>query len=65
MATSIGQPKYGLYSTMGASIIHWALACFLAVKLDMKMTGVAIATSIHFCFRFIIMYALMRNDKRA
>lgn len=65
LGTAIGKPIYSLYSTVGASIIHWVLAWFLGVKLDMKMTGVAIASSIHFVFRFIIIYAFLRSDKQA
>lgn len=31
VATAIGKPKYNMYATMGASIIHWTLAYYLAV----------------------------------
>jgi Na+-driven multidrug efflux pump len=31
----------------------------------MKMTGVAIASMIHFCFRYIIMYSLVSSNKDA
>ena len=52
-------------STIGASIIHWVLAYYLGVHLDMKMTGVAIASMVHFIFRFIFMYYLVTNNKDA
>jgi Na+-driven multidrug efflux pump len=52
-----------MFSTIGASIIHWILAYYLAVDLDMKMTGVAIASSIHFVFRTLISYLCVKFDK--
>ena len=57
-----GKPRYNLYSTVGASICHWIIAYYLAVKLDMKMTGCAIASSIQFIMRFVIVYICVLWD---
>lgn len=61
--TNQGKPQYSLYSTAGASVIHWMIAYVLAVKYDMKMLGVALASSIHFIFRFLIIFAFAKADK--
>lgn len=52
-----------MYSIAGASLIHFILAPYLATTLDLKMTGVAISTSIHFVIRFIIQYLCCICDK--
>ena len=46
-------------SNAGASFIHWALAYLLAVRYEMNILGVAIASAIHFVARFLIMYVLI------
>ena len=65
LALAIGKPIYFLISTAGASFIHFALAYYLGVYLDMKIHGLAIATSVHFFARFFITYFLIMNDEDA
>ena len=55
-ASCQGFPRIGFFSTAGSSIIHWILAYYLAVDLDMKMLGVAIASSVQFFMRFLISF---------
>ena len=43
-----------MYSNIIATLVHVLLAIQLAVKMEMGMTGIAIATSIHFVVRFIV-----------
>ena len=59
-----GQPRISLFSTGIASIIHVFLANYLAVTLDMRMFGVAIATFIHFFCRFVlaVLYCRLHKD---
>ena len=52
-------------SNAGASFIHWALAYLLAVRYEMNILGVAIASAIHFVARFLIMYILILRDENA
>lgn len=58
-----GKPQYAMYSTSISSFVHLFLAYYLAVYLDMKMIGVAIASNIHFCCRFAIGYFFASRDK--
>ena len=46
-----------------ASAIHWFLANYLAVTLDMRMLGISISTCIHFIIRYISGYFIMKFDK--
>ena len=62
-AANCKKPQYGAVMTITASIIHWILAYILAVKYDMKLIGVAIASSIHFLFRFIAVFICINYDK--
>lgn len=43
-STSAGRMSYTLWSIGIASVIHWITAYYLAVHLNMKMTGVSIAS---------------------
>ena len=54
--------QYTFYSTLSASICHWIMAYYFAVNLDMKMTGVAIASSIHFVIRAVVSITCVRLD---
>jgi len=63
LAACQGKPRISLFSTAGASIFHWFVAWYLAINLDMKMTGIAIASSLHFVMRFAITVTLVRCDK--
>ena len=58
-----GKPKYVMISTVGASIFHWFIAHYLVKELNMKMTGIAIATSLHFVMRFLIAVLCVRRDR--
>jgi Na+-driven multidrug efflux pump len=58
-----GKPKYTLYSTIGASLVHWLLCYLFCFVLDWKMFGVALASSIHFCFRAVILIGTCLLDK--
>ena len=57
-----GKPFYSVISTAGASLVHWVLCPVLAIKYDMKMTGVAIASSVHFVCRFLIILVCAKMD---
>mmetsp|Transcript_4761 Transcript_4761/g.8149 ORF Transcript_4761/g.8149 Transcript_4761/m.8149 type:complete len:107 (+) Transcript_4761:604-924(+) len=48
-----GHPEISFYTTGLASIIHWFLAHYLAVTLDLRMYGVALATLVHFFNRYL------------
>jgi len=49
--------------TIIPSIIHWILAYTLAVNYDMKILGVAIASSIHFLCRFLVILSCVHYDQ--
>ena len=49
--------------TIIPSIIHWFLAYHLAVHKKMYITGVAISSSVHFVFRFIVIFICAICDK--
>jgi len=57
------KPKYSMYSTIIASILHFFLAPLLAVQYDMRMLGISYATFIHFFVRFLVNYILFKLDK--
>ena len=65
LAVSIGKPVYFLVSTGGASFIHYGLAYYMGVYLDMNIYGMAIASHVHFIARFLITYLLIINDEEA
>ena len=46
-----------------ASVFHWSTAYVLAVVFGWKMLGVAIASSLQFCVRFLVLYTLLKNTK--
>ena len=49
-----------MYSNIGASLIHFAVAYYLASYRQWDMLGIAIATNIHFICRFMITYGYVR-----
>lgn len=49
-----GRPHFGLYSTIGASIIHMGIAYYFTKVLEWKMFGIALSSGIHFVLRFLI-----------
>ena len=63
-STCQGKPRTTLYTTAGASMFHWCVAYYLGVKLEMKMIGVAIASSLHFLMRFLIAFTIARRDEK-
>lgn len=65
LAISIGKPKYFLFSTVGASLLHYTLAYILGVKYGLNIVGVAIASNIHFIARFLIIYSLILKDEES
>ena len=52
-----------MVSTVGASIFHWFVAYYLAVSCDMRMTGIAIASSLQFVVRALISIVCVYLDK--
>eukprot|EP00347_Sterkiella_histriomuscorum_P010943 403374339 len=48
------ETRFGLASNLIASVIHFFIAYFLAIYLKWEMTGIAIASCIHFVIRFLI-----------
>ena len=61
-SSSCGKPRYEALMTIIPSIIHWVLAYILAVNYDMKIIGVAISSSVHFFFRFLVILICVRCD---
>jgi len=60
----MGKTTINLYSTSIASVIHWIIAFSIVDCFESKMIGIAIATNIHFIFRFIIAVILTRTDEK-
>jgi multidrug resistance protein, MATE family len=53
-----------MYATIFASVVHIYLAPYLAITLNWKMKGIAIATCVHFSCRFLVSYitSLLDSD---
>jgi hypothetical protein len=45
------KPRYQMYCTIFASLVHIPIAYWLSVK--MKYNGVCVATLIHFCLKWV------------
>ncbi|CDW78027.1 na+-driven multidrug efflux pump [Stylonychia lemnae] len=52
--------KADMFSKIGASLVHFGLCYYLAVKRDMGMFGVAVSTSFHFFCRFLILFLFFK-----
>lgn len=63
LGSNCGKPIYNTISTFSASVFHWVVAWYLGVVLDMKIKGVAIASALQFCVRFILPFTMARCDK--
>ena len=53
-----------IYTNVGSSLIHFALAYILAIRYDYGMYGIAIASSIHFVMRFVIVISYIKFSGR-
>lgn len=62
-ATHQGKPRYTLYSTIIASVVHYFLVYYLALDLDMKMTGVALSSGVQFILRTVVLMICCWCDK--
>ena len=57
-----GKPQYGLIATSAAALTHIFLAPYLCNTLDMKLKGVAIASTVQYLVRAAITYLAARFD---
>ena len=62
-ATGQGKPRYSLYGTVAGSLVHFVLAPYLSMTLDLKLVGIAISSAVQFVVRGLVVMTCCYCDK--